>query len=61
MATGDSKTERVADEAKRLERRFGPFAEVYADARGEAAEIVGDEADEEHWKRLAADLEEGGR
>ena len=58
MATGNDKKRRVEQDAEDLERKFGEFANVYAETRSEAAEIAGDEAAEEHWEQVATVIEE---
>ena len=58
MATGNDKKRRPEQDAEDLERKFGEFADVYAETRSEAAEIAGDEAAEEHWEQVATVIEE---
>lgn len=42
-----------------IRQKFGPFAEVYAESRSEAAAAaVGNEAGEEHWRNVADIAEE---
>lgn len=43
-------------DAEAIEEKFGSFAEVYAENRIEAADIAGNDAGKEHWKKVAATL-----
>lgn len=43
-------------DAEAIEEKFGSFAEVYAENRIEAADMAGNEAGKEHWKKVAATL-----
>lgn len=58
MATGDSRRRPAEQDAEALEQKFGEFADVYAETRGEAAEIAGDRAAEKHWEQVAATIDD---
>lgn len=58
MPTEKPKPTTVKEDAQALERKFGALAEVYAETRSEAAEIAGDEAAEEHWRQVAASIDD---
>jgi hypothetical protein len=40
-------------DAAAVEAKFGDFADVYAEARSEAAQMTGNEPGEDHWKEVA--------
>lgn len=52
MTTGKPGPGEVERDAEAIEDKFGPLAEVYAENRSEAAELAGDEAAEQHWKKV---------
>lgn len=58
MPTRDHKRRTVEKDAEVLQEKFGPFADVYAQARSEAAEIAGDEAAGVHWQDVAATVDD---
>jgi len=58
MATDDPETNGVEKDADAVEQKFGQFADVYAEARSEAAQIAGHQTDKEHWQEVAATVEE---
>lgn len=51
----------IEEDAKALERKWGAFAEIYAQNRSEAAGVLGNQPGKEHWKMVAEALtrEEG--
>ena len=48
----------VKKDAEASEQKFGALADVYAETRSEAAEVAGDEAGEEHWRKVAATIDD---
>jgi hypothetical protein len=58
VPTGDRKRSSVERDAELVEQKFGPFANVYAETRSEAAEIAGNAAAEEHWQEVAAKVDD---
>jgi hypothetical protein len=57
---GKPDAERLIEDARTVEEKYGPFAEVYAESRSEAADIAGDEAAKKHWESVADTVEEDG-
>lgn len=57
MTIGKSGPGEVDQDAEAIAGKFGPFAEVYAENRSDAAELAGDEAAEEHWRKVEQALD----
>lgn len=53
--------ESVESDVDAIKQKFGPFAEVYAENRIEAAAAAGNVAGEQHWKTVADLAEEDDR
>ena len=60
MIAGKTDRKRIENDAEAIKDKFGPFAEVYADNRSDAAELAGDDAAGEHWKKVGETLDEDG-
>ncbi|MFL6728416.1 MAG: hypothetical protein ACJ8E3_01415 [Sphingomicrobium sp.] len=45
-------------DASAVEAKFGDFADVYAEARSEAAEIAGNKPGKHHWEEVAANVDD---
>ena len=58
MSRNDRGVRGVQKDAEIVEERFGPAAEVYAEARREAAAMAGDRADKKHWDKVVAEVED---
>jgi hypothetical protein len=52
--------ENLNEDVEAIETKYGPFAEVYADSRAEAAHIAGNETGKKHWERVATTLKQDG-
>ena len=52
------KPKEVEHDAEVLKEEFGEFAEVYAETRSEAADIAGEKADEDYWRKVAQNVEQ---
>jgi hypothetical protein len=59
MTSGKPAPGEVEEDAQVIAAKFGPFAEVYAENRKDAAQLAGDEAAGEHWKKVEETLDEG--
>ena len=59
MPAGKPDPESLESDVVTIRQRFGPFAEVYAENRSEAAGRAGNIAGEQHWKNVAHLAEEG--
>ena len=58
MPSENPEPERLESDVDAIKQKFGPFAEVYAENRSEAAATAGNGAGERHW-RAVAEIAEG--
>jgi hypothetical protein len=58
MPKGDPHSAHLNEDADAIEQKYGPFAEVYADSRPEAAEMAGNGPGKER-ERIAAIARDG--
>jgi hypothetical protein len=58
VATADRDKKNTEKDAQAVKDKFGPFADIYAESRSDAAEVTGDEAAEQHWDEVAATVQD---
>ena len=61
MSSGNPEPDCAQRDADAIRHKFGPFAEVYAENRSEAAGLAGNDAGERHWKSVADLAEDDGQ